>query len=139
MKSFVSILLLAIVFIDVLSAQDNKKRIEVEQLTKTSVSWNGDALPNYPAGVPEVTILRIKIPAGEKLPMHLHPFINAGILLKGKLTVVTEDGKKFHLNAGEALVELVDKMHYGMNEGKETAEIIVFYAGVKEKPITIKK
>jgi len=32
----------------------------------------------------------------------------------------------------------VGTKHYGKNEGTQTAEIIVFYAGVENKPITIK-
>jgi len=62
--------------------------------------------------------------------------INAAILLKGKLTVVTEDNKTLHLKAGDSIV---NKWHYGKNEGNKTAEIIVFYAGIPDTPITIKK
>ena len=62
-----------------------------------------------------------------------------GILLKGELTVVTEEKETLHVKAGDAIAEVVDKWHYGKNEGNEPAEIIVFYAGVKDTPITIKK
>ena len=92
----------------------------------------------YPKGKPEITILRIKIPAGAKLSMHEHPVINAGVLLSGELTVVAKDKKTLHLKAGDSIVEVVSKEHYGKNEGTETAEIIVFYAGIVDKPITIK-
>ncbi len=113
--------------------------IQVETLAKTSLSWDGNNLPDYSKGTPEITILRIKIPPGAKLPLHKHPVINAGILLKGELTVVTEDDKTLHLKAGDSIVEVVDKWHYGKNEGAETAEIVVFYAGVLDTPISIKK
>jgi len=113
--------------------------IRVEVLTKTSSSWNGDALLNYESGNPEVTILRITIPAGMQLPMHRHPVINAGYLLKGKLTVMTEDGNSSEFEAGDTIMELVNKWHYGKNESDEEAEIVVFYAGVEGTPITVKK
>ena len=113
--------------------------IEVKVLAKTEKTWAGDFLPSYPKGKPEITILRITIPAKEKLPLHEHPVINAGVLLKGTLTVITEDGKTLHLRAGDSIVEVVNKWHYGINEGDESAEIIVFYAGEKGTPITIKK
>jgi quercetin dioxygenase-like cupin family protein len=112
---------------------------KVEVLAKTSASWDGNDLPNYPKGTPEITILRIKIPPKVQLPLHKHPVINAGVLLKGELTVVTEGKEILHLKAGDSIVEVVDKWHYGKNEGNETAEIIVFYAGVQDSPITIKK
>ena len=113
--------------------------INVDVLTKAVASWDGTTLPNYPEGKPEITILRIKIPPKVQLPMHEHPVINAGVLLRGELTVVTEDNETLHLKAGDPIVEVVNKWHYGKNEGNETAEIIVFYAGVQGSPITIHK
>ncbi len=79
------------------------------------------------------------IPQGVQLPLHKHPVINAGILLEGELTVVTEDNETVHLKAGESMVEVVNKWHYGKNEGNKPVEIIVFYAGTLGTPITIKK
>ncbi len=113
--------------------------VKVDVLTKTSSSWDGANLPDYAKGNPKVTILRITIPPKVRLPLHKHPVINAGVLLKGELTVVTEDKKTLHLKAGDSIVEVVNKWHYGKNEGNEPAEIIVFYAGIRGTPITIKK
>ena len=112
---------------------------QVEVLAKSSSSWNDETLPAYPRGVPEITILRITIPPGIRLPLHKHPFINAGVLLKGHLKVETQDGEILHLSAGDPIVELVNKLHFGSNEGSEPVEIIVFYAGVQGLPITIKE
>ena len=113
--------------------------VQVDVSAKTSLSWDGSHLPDYPKGTPELTILKIKIPPGVQLPLHKHPVINAGVLLAGELTVVTEDNRTLHLKAGESIVEVVDKWHYGKNEGNKTAEILVFYAGAVDMPITIKK
>ena len=113
--------------------------VHTDVLAKTSLSWDGSQLPDYPKGSPELTILRIKIPPGAQLPLHKHPVINAGVLLSGELTVITEDNRILHLKAGESIVEVVDKWHYGKNEGDKTAELIVFYVGVFDTPITIKK
>ena len=112
---------------------------QVHQLAKSSLSWNGAPLPSYPQGQPEVTILRIVIPAGASLDIHKHPVINAGVLIKGELTVKTEDGKILYLKAGDPIVEVVDTWHYGKNEGAEPAEIIVFYAGTAGDPVTMHK
>jgi hypothetical protein len=35
--------------------------------------------------------------------------------------------------------QVVNKWHYGKNEGNATAEILLFYAGVPDTPITVKK
>jgi hypothetical protein len=51
------------------------------------------------------------------------------ILHDGELTVVTVQGKTLHLKASDPIFEVVNAPHYGINEGKVPAEIIVFYAG----------
>ncbi len=115
---------------------EEKSAVHVEVLAKSGSSWDGKGLPDYTSGRPEVTILRIKIPPGAKLPVHRHPVINAGVLLQGELTVRTQENKVLHLRAGQSLVEVVNTWHYGENEGTTPAEIIVFYAGVAGMPIT---
>ena len=117
----------------------NDNAVTVDVLAKTTSSWNGATLPSYPTGQPEVTILKISIPPHIQLPLHQHPVINAGVLLKGELTVLTKGGKTLHLKAGDPIVEVVNTWQYGINEGKEPAEIIVFYAGIQGKPVTIKE
>jgi len=119
-------------------AQDSTG-ITTTVLAKSGSSWDGALLPAYPGGKPEVTILRITIPPGAALPLHQHPVINAGVLISGELTVVTEDKKTMHLNAGDALVEVVKKWHFGKNPGKIPAVIVVFYAGTKDGPVTVKR
>jgi quercetin dioxygenase-like cupin family protein len=109
----------------------------VKELVKTTHSWDGKLLPAHLPGQPEVTILRITIPAGTKLHAHSHPVINAGVLISGELTVVTDEGKTLHLKAGDPIVEVVKTVHYGINQGKVPAEIIVFYAGAVDTPLSI--
>ena len=113
--------------------------VRAVQLVKSTVSWNGQPLPAYQTGTPEITILKITIPPHHTLPLHKHPVINAGVLLKGELTVITESGKVLNLKPNDPIVEVVDTWHYGRNDGDKPAEIIVFYAGSKNEPITTKK
>ncbi len=113
--------------------------VSVEELAKTTTSWDGSVLPAYPPGQPQVTILKYTVGPFESLPWHEHPVINAGVLISGKLTVVTEQGEKLYLTPGDAIVEVLNKWHHGVNEGPEPAEIIVFYAGVENTPLVIKK
>jgi quercetin dioxygenase-like cupin family protein len=113
--------------------------VTVGVLDKATSSWNGETLPPYLTGQPEVTILKISIPPHFQLPLHRHPVINAGVLLKGELTVFTKEGKTLHLEAGDPIIEVVNTWHYGINEGNEPAEIIVFYAGIQGEPVTTKE
>jgi quercetin dioxygenase-like cupin family protein len=106
-------------------------------LAKSASSWDGSVLPSYPKSAPEISIVKITIPPHTKLPMHQHPVINAGYMIAGALTVVTEEPKTLHLKAGDALIEVVNRWHYGINEGDEPAQIVVFYAGEQTQPYSI--
>lgn len=117
----------------------SESSLVVKELVKSTHSWDGMLLPAYPQGDPQITILRITIPAGARLETHSHPVINAGVLISGQLTVVTTEGKTLNLKAGDPIVEVVNTLHYGMNQGKDSAEIIVFYAGAVDSPITVVK
>ncbi|MCW8878732.1 MAG: cupin domain-containing protein [Kangiellaceae bacterium] len=115
------------------------KTVKVEKVVQSSKSWNGNRLPTYPEGQPEVTLLKITIPPKTRLPIHKHTVINTGLLLSGELTVVSKKGENLKMKAGDPIVELVEEWHYGINETDENAVIVVFYAGVKGLPITIKE
>lgn len=118
---------------------NHSDKIEAIKLAETTMSWNGDSLPAYLEGTPKVTILKVKIPPKMELKLHKHNEINAGVLLKGEVTVISETKDTLHLKAGDPIVELVNKWHYGINTSTETAEFIVFYAGVEGTPITVLK
>lgn len=113
--------------------------VESITLVKSAQSWDGSSLPAYPKDAPEISVLKITIPAHTTLPLHKHPIINAGYMVKGSLKVVTDENKTLQLKAGDALIEVVDRWHYGVNEGDEAVEIVVFYAGTKESVYSIKK
>ena len=132
--SLLTILLLSSSFIIAVGAEG---KTEVKVLAKTSQSWNGDNLPRYSKGKPEVTILRISIPPHTNLAWHEHPEINAGVMISGELTVITDKQDTLHLQAGDPIVEVVNTWHFGKNEGDEAVDIIVFYAGIKGKAVTI--
>lgn len=140
MNKIISMIVLAVSMSAIFSAvYADEASIEARVLAKSSRSWDGTELPNYPTGTPEITIVRITIAPGALLPLHKHPVINAGVLLSGQLTVATEENETLHMKAGDALIEVVDKWHYGKNEGSIPAEIIVFYAGMPGSAITRSK
>lgn len=114
-------------------------KIQVVTLAETTHSWDGTPLPKYLNSTPKVTILKITIPPKTKLELHKHLVINAGILLKGELTVIDENNNTLKLKEGDTIVELVNTYHYGKNDGDKPAEIVVFYAGYKGVPITVLK
>jgi quercetin dioxygenase-like cupin family protein len=137
MKKVSHLIILALFTLSLVFAVGNEAETEVQVLAKTSSSWNGAALPRYAKGKPEITILRINVPPHTKLAWHEHPYINAGVLISGELTVITDQADTLLLKAGDPIVECVKTWHFGENFGDEAVDIIVFYAGVKDKKVTI--
>ncbi|MGD2006876.1 MAG: cupin domain-containing protein [Cellvibrionales bacterium] len=107
-----------------------------EVLLRSDRSWNGSQLPVYSSGQPEISLVRVTIPPGVRLPMHVHPHATAGVLLRGALRVFTPDGISMDIEAGDPVIEVVGEPHTGENVGSEEAVILVFYAGIKGESVT---
>jgi quercetin dioxygenase-like cupin family protein len=138
-RNFAILSVLVLIQFSCATEEANHVSISVKELVRTSKSWDGKSLVPYPQGQPEITILRISIPAGARLETHSHPVINAGVLVNGQLTVKTTDGKVLRLKAGDPIVEVVNTLHYRINEGSIPAEIVVFYAGIVGQAVTVSK
>ncbi len=113
--------------------------ISSETLIQTGTHWNKQAIKPIHIECPQITMLRITVPAGKKLAMHKHPILNIGYLTKGELTVRSEDGNVLVLKPGDPIVELVDAWHYGESTGTDDAEIVVTYVGDKKDCLSIIK
>lgn len=111
------------------SNTDKKTGIEKEVLLQSSSSWDGTPYASYPQGSPELTLLKLKIPANTELKWHTHPIPNAAYILAGELTVEARDsGQTRVLKQGQTLAEMVNTVHRGKT-GDSPVELIVFYAG----------
>jgi quercetin dioxygenase-like cupin family protein len=107
-------------------------------LLKTDQSWDGMKYDSYPAGRPELTILKFVVPPHTTLPWHTHPMPNAAYVISGTLSVESEDGRHHAtLHAGDVLSEMVRTVHRG-SSGDTPLELIVFYAGANGMPTTVK-
>ncbi len=108
--------------------------VTTEILLRADSSWNNVAYQAYPAGSPEITVLKITIPAKCVLRWHEHPMPTAAYVLSGEITVEEQDGKQQRFVAGQVIPEPVNTVHRG-TVGDTDAVFIVFYAGVKEMPL----
>lgn len=106
----------------------------VDVLSKSTDSWNGKRYTGYPKGQPELTVLKMTIPANTALPWHIHPFPNAGYVLQGQLTIEDKaSGKKQTFQKGQAFAESVDDVHRGVS-GPTPTVLIITYAGTPGVP-----
>ena len=106
-----------------------------ETLLRTSSAWNNVPYQAYAEGVPELVVRKITIPAHGVLRWHQHPMPTAAYVLSGEITVEEPDGKTQRFTAGQVIPEPVNTVHRGV-VGDEEAVFIVFYAGVKEMPLS---
>ncbi|GBQ26116.1 hypothetical protein AA12717_2261 [Gluconacetobacter sacchari DSM 12717] len=106
-------------------------------LLQTDHSWNGVPYTHYPAARPELTMIRLTIPAHSALPWHKHPFPNAVYVLQGALTITDRESGKSHVyHAGEAFGESVDDIHRGQAGDTQTV-LLITYAGTPGVPTSI--
>ncbi|WP_429542148.1 cupin domain-containing protein [Pseudomonas frederiksbergensis] len=109
--------------------------IEREILLQSSQSWDNTPYIRYPDAAPELTVLKLTIPANSKLPWHTHPIPNAAYILSGELTVEDRNsGQTRLIKQGEALAEMVNITHRGVT-GDTPVKLIVFYAGSEGIPL----
>ena len=111
--------------------------IKTTELIRTSQSWDGVALPNFQVGKPELRVIRLDFPVGDKTGWHHHTVVNYGIVQQGDLTIVCQDGSERSFHEGEPLVEVIGTIHRGENRGKKPVILVMFYFSVPGAEITI--
>ena len=119
-------------------ALEQSASVKVTRLLQSPTSWNGAALA-YPSGQAEVTAMLIEIAPGAETGWHLHPVASFAYILEGELEVSLKDGSVKHLEAGQALAEVVNTLHNGRNVGKVPLKLVVFYAGASNSTLTVKE
>ncbi|RDK97016.1 cupin domain-containing protein [Enterobacillus tribolii] len=103
--------------------------IAVTSLLRTTTSWDGTRYAGYPAGQPEITVLKITLSPHSLLPWHIHPVPSAVYILDGELTVENHiNGEKITLRKGSVMPDMVNRIHRGFTRDQH-ASLIVFYAG----------
>lgn len=132
----IKFVLLAASFMPCCIAFAQQPAVQSESLLTTTSSWDGTPYTAYPTGQPQLSILKITIPAHSQLKWHTHPIPNAAYIVSGELTVEEKDGdKKQHFTAGQVVPETVNTVHRGVT-GDTPVVLIVFYAGATGVPLT---
>ena len=112
--------------------------IKTTELIRTSQSWDGAILPNFPQGRPELRVIRLDFPVGAKTGWHHHTVVNYGIVQQGELTIVCQDGSEKTFCEGEPLVEVIGTIHRGENRSAKPVILNMFYFSSPGQEITIK-
>ena len=112
-------------------------QVENTELIRTSQSWDGVELPDYPTGRPELVAVKYVFPVGQKLGWHHHVVMNYGVVMQGELTIIGLDGKEKVVREGEPVVEMVGTIHHGENRGTKPVVLYMFYLSQKDLPLAV--
>ena len=100
-------------------------------------SWNGKPYTQYPAGRPQLTMLKVTMRPNTALPWHIPPLPNAGYILYGDLTLHDRASGATHTyHAGESFAESVNAEPRG-EAGANGAVLLLAYAGIPGTPTSI--
>jgi quercetin dioxygenase-like cupin family protein len=113
--------------------------VKVTKLLRTSTNVAGQPIVYPKDHTAEVSILTVEIPPGKQTGWHIHPVPIFAYMLSGTLTVKFADGKEKTFHPGDAMAEAVNVLHNGTNRGTEPAKLLIFVAGEKNVPFTIKE
>ena len=100
----------------------------VEQLLDTDVTILGEAFA-YPGGRARITSLRLTVPPGASVPLHLHPVPLFVYILQGEIIVDYGSRGTRTYRKGDAFVEAFEWPHQARNGGKGIVKILTVYAG----------
>ena len=116
---------------------DKLPQVKNTELVRTSQSWDGVELPDYPKGCPELVAVKYEFPAGQKLGWHHHPSMNFGILVQGERTIIDQEGHEKVVHEGEAVVDDGRDCTPGENRGNKPVILYMFYLSQKDVPLAV--
>lgn len=113
--------------------------VTVRVLKKTSVTANGQMIVFPSTDRAEVTAAMVEIAPGAETGWHKHPMPVYAYVVSGNLSVSLEDGGGLSYAPGEVIIEVVEAMHNGRNEGSEAVKLVVFYLGSEGVPLSVRR
>lgn len=119
-------------------AADYASAVKVTRLLKTQTDAAGQRLAYPTDGQAEITVVHVEIAPGGRTGWHVHPLPCVGYLLEGELQVTLIDGRIHTIKAGEALMEMVNYEHEGLNPGATPAKLVMVVIGTEGKAFTVK-
>lgn len=112
--------------------------VQAKVVLQTEATTNGDPITYLKTDHPKITVMTVAIAPGAKTGWHSHPVPVYAYVMSGQLTVEIEGGKTSEFKEGEAIIEVINTRHNGINHGKIPVKLVVFYLGGKDIPNVMK-
>lgn len=118
-------------------AQYNK--LVVEELLQSEVNSMGQKIMYPEVKDAKVTMKKITFPPGETTGWHKHEIPVFSYIIKGTLTVETEDGKVMQYKENTCFSESYNIYHKGTNKENMDLVVMAIYLGGDGKELSIKQ
>lgn len=112
--------------------------VQVTRLLKTQLDAAGQPLTYPTDGKAEITVVHVEVAPGGRTGWHIHPLPCVAYMLEGELQVTLIDGRVHTFKAGEALMEMVNYEHEGLNPGTTPAKLVMTVIGTEGQAFTVK-
>jgi quercetin dioxygenase-like cupin family protein len=112
--------------------------VKVELLVKSTTASNGQKIAYAKTDNAEVTAVTVEIAPGKETGWHMHAIPVYAYIIEGTLAVEIEGGKRYEFKKGQAIIEVINTLHNGVNIGSIPVKLVAFYTGEQGMPIVTK-
>lgn len=138
MKKILALILICLTGLS-MSAQQYSGKLKFENVVETDVNAMGQKIVYPDFKDAKVSMMKITFPPGESTGWHKHIIPVFSYILKGTLSIETEDHKFLEFKEGSSFAEMINVYHNGSNKGTEDVVAFVIYLGGDDTPLAIPK
>lgn len=134
-----SIITIALIMICIGAKAQYSSKLIIEKLMQSDLNSMGQKISYPDVKDAKVTMMKITFPPGETTGWHKHNIPVFSYILKGTLTVQTEDNKITQYKENTSFAESYNIYHKGTNNEKTDLVVLAIYLGGDEKELSVKK
>jgi quercetin dioxygenase-like cupin family protein len=134
-----SIITIAFIMICLGAKAQYSSKLIIEKLMQSDLNSMGQKIAYPEVKDARVTMMKITFPPGETTGWHKHNIPVFSYILKGTLTVETEDNKITQYKENTSFAESYNIYHKGTNNEKTDLVVMAIYLGGDEKELSVKK
>ena len=112
--------------------------VKVDLLVKSTTASDGQKVVYAKTDNAEVTVVTVEIAPGKETGWHLHIVPVYAYIIEGTLAVEMGGGKRYEFKKGQAIIEVMNTPHNGVNIGDVPVKLVAFYTGEQGMPIVTK-
>lgn len=121
-----------------MNAQEYSGKLKIEKMLESDVNSMGQQIVYPQVKDAQVTMMKITFPPGETTGWHKREIPVLCYIIKGTLTVETEDHKITEFKENSCFTKSYNIYHKGTNKGKTHLVVFIIYLGGDGKVLSIR-